>query len=81
MLKTVTIMKCYYNLTVFYVNTVYCKKAEFSAFSYIAIQKVFLIIKNNKKIKNYIFIQQGCIKLIKSDNKDIYNVTKDFYLK
>ncbi|XDV46539.1 hypothetical protein PO909_014421, partial [Leuciscus waleckii] len=23
------------------------------------------------------FIQQGCIKLIKSDSKDIYNVTKD----
>ncbi len=25
------------------------------------------------------FIQQGCITLIKSDSKDIYNVTKDFY--
>ncbi len=23
------------------------------------------------------FIPQGCIKLIKSDSKDIYNVTKD----
>jgi len=27
------------------------------------------------------FIQQGCFKLIKSDNKDIYNVTRDFYFK
>ncbi len=27
------------------------------------------------------FIQQGCIKLIKSGSKDIYNVTKDFYFK
>ncbi len=27
------------------------------------------------------FIYQGCIKLIKSDDKDIYNVTKDFYFK
>jgi len=25
-------------------------------------------------------IQQECIKLISSDSKDIYNVTKDFYL-
>jgi len=25
------------------------------------------------------FIQQGHIKLIKSESKDIYNVTKDFY--
>ncbi len=24
------------------------------------------------------FIQQGCIKLIKSDNKDIYKFAKDF---
>ena len=24
------------------------------------------------------FIQQGCIKSIKSDSKDIYNVTKDY---
>ncbi len=27
------------------------------------------------------FIHQGCIKLIKSDSKDVYNVTKDFYFK
>ncbi len=27
------------------------------------------------------FIQRRCIKLIKSDSKDIYNVTKDFYFK
>ncbi len=27
------------------------------------------------------FIQQGHIKEIKSDSKDIYNVTKDFYFK
>ncbi len=27
------------------------------------------------------FIQQGCIKLIKSDITDIYNVTKDLYFK
>ncbi len=29
-----------------------------------------------KRIKT--FIQQGCIKLIKGDSKDIYNITKDF---
>ncbi len=29
----------------------------------------------------YTFIHQGCIKLIKSDSEDIYNVTKDFYFK
>ncbi len=27
-----------------------------------------------------IFIQQRCIKLIKGDSKDIYNITKDFYV-
>ncbi len=27
------------------------------------------------------FVQQGCIKLIKSDNKDMYNVAKDFYFR
>jgi len=27
------------------------------------------------------FINQGCIKLIKSKSKVIYNVAKDFYLK
>ncbi len=27
------------------------------------------------------FAQQGCIKLIKSDSKNIYNVTKDLYFK
>ncbi len=27
------------------------------------------------------FVQQGRIKLIKSDSKDIYNVRKDFYFK
>ncbi len=27
------------------------------------------------------FIQPGCIKLIKSDSEDIYNITKDFYFK
>ncbi len=27
------------------------------------------------------FIQQGCIKLIKNDSKEIYNVTKYFYFK
>ncbi len=26
-------------------------------------------------------IQQRCIKLIKSDSKDFYNITKDFYFK
>ncbi len=29
----------------------------------------------------YMFIQQGCIELIKSDSKDIYKVTKDLYFK
>ncbi len=28
-----------------------------------------------------ICIQQGCFKLIKSDDRDIYNVTKDFYFR
>ncbi len=27
------------------------------------------------------YIQQGCIKLIKTDSKDIYNVRKDYCLK
>ncbi len=27
------------------------------------------------------FIQKGCIKLIKSDNKNIYNATKDLYFR
>ncbi len=27
------------------------------------------------------FIQQGCIKMIKSESKDIYNITKDFIFK
>ncbi len=29
----------------------------------------------------YTFIQHVCIKLIKSDNEDIYNVANDFYFK
>jgi len=29
-------------------------------------------------IANKCFIQQECIKLIKSDNKDLYTVRKDF---
>ncbi len=32
-------------------------------------------------IESNTFILQGCIKLIKSDDKDIYNVTKDFYFR
>ncbi len=31
--------------------------------------------------ENHIFIQKGCNKFIKSDSKDIYNATKDFYFK
>ncbi len=27
------------------------------------------------------FIQQGCIKMIKSESKYIYNITKDFIFK
>ncbi len=27
------------------------------------------------------FVQQGCIKLIKSDGEEMYNVTKDLYFK
>ncbi len=27
------------------------------------------------------FVQQECIKLIKSDSNDIYNVTKELYFK
>ncbi len=34
-----------------------------------------------KKWKINTFIQQGCIKLIKSDGKDMYNVTKAFYFR
>ncbi len=30
---------------------------------------------------NKYFILQGCIQLFKSDRKDIYNVTKYFYVK
>ncbi len=37
--------------------------------------KVFFLNEIN------IFIQQRCIKFIKSDSKDIYNLTKDFYFK
>jgi len=33
------------------------------------------------KIKKVYFIQRGCIKSIKSDSKDFYNVTKDFHFK
>ncbi len=29
----------------------------------------------------YAFIEHECIQLIKSDSKEVYNVTKDFYLK
>ncbi len=31
--------------------------------------------------KKYTFIWQHSIKLLKSNNKDMYNVTKDFYFK
>ncbi len=41
---------------------------------YTAVQKCW-VTKITKKS------QQGCIKLIKSDSKDIYNVTKHFYFK
>ncbi len=34
-----------------------------------------------QNIFNNTFIQQERIKLIKSDSKDIYNDTKDFYFK
>jgi len=40
--------------------------------------KVFLKKKKNKIKK---CIQQGHLKLIKSDNKDFNNATKDFYFK
>ncbi len=36
------------------------------------------LIKKNKN--NNTFIYQEHVKLLKSDSKDIYNVTKDFYL-
>ncbi len=32
------------------------------------------------RIINSLVIKQGSIKLIKSDSKDIYNVTKDFLI-
>ncbi len=37
--------------------------------------------KWKKERKIHICILQECIQLIKSDSKDIYNVTKDFYFK
>ncbi len=43
------------------------------------ITNYFIFKKNLEEIND--FIQQGCIKLIKSDSKDIYNVTKDCYFK
>ncbi len=27
------------------------------------------------------FMQQGCVKLVKSESKDVYKVSKDFYFK
>ncbi len=39
-----------------------------------------LNIEKKLKEKNA-FIQQACIKLIKSDSKGIYNVTKELYVK
>ncbi len=36
-------------------------------------------VKTIEEIKT--FIQKGHIKLIKTDSKDIYDVTKDFYFK
>jgi len=36
------------------------------------------IFSDNSGMFFYIFIQQGRIKLIKSDSKDIYNITKDY---
>ncbi len=30
-------------------------------------------------LRNLYLYQQGCIQLIKSESKDIHNVTKDFY--
>ncbi len=50
---------------------------ENNKYLYTIIQK-FVVSKIFFKDINT-FIQQGCIKLIKSDSKDIYNVTKDFY--
>jgi len=38
------------------------------------ISEIYLIEINN-------FTRKGCIKLIKSDSKDIYNVNKYFYFK
>ncbi len=35
--------------------------------------------KENKLINA--LVNQGCIKLIKNDSKDIYNITKDLYFK
>ncbi len=50
---------------------------------YLFIVWLFLFIFNKKIVKEEIntIIQQECIKLIKSDNKDIYNVTNYLYKK
>ncbi len=54
----------------------------FSFSSSINVWHICLCINMFKIIKEMTtFIQQRSIKLIKSDSKDIYNVTKDFYLK
>ncbi len=55
-------------------------------------QSIIISVKNCKNIHYQFkygvlfkemntFIQQGRIKLIKRDSKDIYNVIKDFYFK
>ncbi len=38
-------------------------------------------LKERKCFERNAFIYQGCIKLIKSGSKDIYNATKDLYFK
>ncbi len=46
---------------------------------YIYIYIYFILLKEIIEINT--FIKQGSFKLIKRDDKDIYNVTKDFYFR
>ncbi len=41
----------------------------------------FSVWVNDECFERNAFIYLGCIELIKSDSKDIYNATKDFYFK
>jgi len=73
-------------------NLIYNKPLDFKTFVCICFQicKMCIIhslLFNSLRSVRFVlkeintFINQGCIKLIKSKSKVIYNVAKDFYLK